>query len=450
MGYFSLLFKLYRSKRNLKMTAEQLKVLQEQRLHRLLKFAYENSPYYRGSFESAGINDKNINTMPLEKFPVTDKKVLIDNFDSLVTVRGITQNDIRSFDENSSLDKKLFKNNFHIVHSSGSTGTPCYFLYDKKAWNTMLAGIIRAALWDMSMPQIFQFLAQGPRIAYIAASDGRYGGAMAVGDGIDGLKASSLFLDIKTPLSEWTEKINKFKPNMIIGYPSALKILGELFQSGKIKHNIFRVITCGEPLGKSMRAFFENIFDSSVINFYGASESLALGVEANSSGMYLFDDMNVIEAAPDGIYITCLYNFAQPLIRYKLSDRLIFKPRDTVFPLSKAENIFGRNEDMMWFENSNGQTEFLHPLAVEGICIDGLRDYQFRQISTGAFEVIAEAEDSKRDNVYSEMSKYLKNILNEKKLENVCFKVRFIKEIAPDKQTGKKKLIIPNEYRKGA
>lgn len=181
MGYFSLLYEVYQSKRNLKMVAEQLKVLQEQRLRRLLKFAYENPPYYRDSFELAGINNKNINTMPLEKFPVTDKRILIDNFDSLVTVRGITQNGIRSFDENSSLDKKLFKNHFHIVHSSGSTGTPCYFLYDKKAWNAMLAGIIRAALWDMSMPQIFQFFAQGSRIAYIAASDGRYGGAMAVG-----------------------------------------------------------------------------------------------------------------------------------------------------------------------------------------------------------------------------------------------------------------------------
>lgn len=35
----------------------------------------------------------------------------------------------------------------------------------------MLLGIIRGALWDMSMPQILSLLARGPRIAYIAATD---------------------------------------------------------------------------------------------------------------------------------------------------------------------------------------------------------------------------------------------------------------------------------------
>ena len=65
----------------------------------------------------------------------------------------------------------------------------------------MLLGIIRGALWDMSMPQILRLLSGGLRILYIAATDGRYGGAMAVGDGIKGVGAKQLFLDIKTPLS---------------------------------------------------------------------------------------------------------------------------------------------------------------------------------------------------------------------------------------------------------
>ncbi len=53
----------------------------------------------------------------------------------------------------------------------------------------------------MSMPQILRLLSGGLRILYIAATDGRYGGAMAVGDGIKGVGAKQLFLDIKTPLS---------------------------------------------------------------------------------------------------------------------------------------------------------------------------------------------------------------------------------------------------------
>ncbi len=97
----------------------------------------------------------------------------------------------------------------------------------------MLLGMLRAALWDMSMLQILTLLAKRPRIVYIAATDGRYGGAMAVGDGIDGVGAKQIYLDIKTPLKEWIRQIKEFQPNIIIGYPSAIKILAELVEKGK-------------------------------------------------------------------------------------------------------------------------------------------------------------------------------------------------------------------------
>ena len=60
--------------------------------------------------------------------------------------------------------------------------------------------------------------------------------------------------------------------------------------------------------------------------------------------------------------------------------------------------LLGRNEDLLWFEDVAGNREFLHPLAVEGFCIDGLLDYQFRQTGQDAFEMLAEtAENAGRD-----------------------------------------------------
>lgn len=446
MNYLNLLWNLYQLKRNAGRGREDIKKLREKKLRKLLTYAYDHSAYYHRVFEEAGITGKQIAIMPLSAFPVLDKQLLMEHFDELVTVPDLKQEDLRRFDAQESTDQKLFKDVYHVVHSSGSTGTPGYFVYDDAAWNQMLLGIIRAALWGMSMPQILKLLHRGPRIVYIAATDGRYGGAMAVSDGIEGVRADQLFLDVKTPLSEWVRQIRAFKPNMVVGYPSAIKILGELVENGDVELDVFRVVSCGEPLGASLRSYLEETFDSDVVNIYGASESLALGVEtSHAEGMYLFDDLNYIEVEDGEMYLTSLYNFAQPLIRYRISDQLVLTEpgKDSPYPFTLAGNIMGRNEDLMWFEDGKGARDFLHPLVIEGFCLEGLIGYQFRQVDRQSFEMLAEVSDRRRiRNIEAEMMREMGEILDEKHLEYVKFSVRFVEAIRPNTKTGKKQLIV--------
>lgn len=446
MNYINLLWNLYQLKRNAGRGREDIKKLREKKLRKLLTYAYDHSAYYHRVFEEAGITGKQIAIMPLSAFPVLDKQLLMEHFDELVTVPDLKQEDLRRFDAQESTDQKLFKDAYHVVHSSGSTGTPGYFVYDDAAWNQMLLGIIRAALWDMSMPQILKLLHRGPRIVYIAATDGRYGGAMAVSDGIEGVRADQLFLDVKTPLPEWVRQIREFKPNMVVGYPSAIKILGELVENGDVELDVFRVVSCGEPLGASLRSYLEETFDSDVVNIYGASESLALGVEtSHEEGMYLFDDLNYIEVEAGEMYLTSLYNFAQPLIRYRISDKLVLTEpgQDSPYPFTLAGNIMGRNEDLMWFEDGRGARDFLHPLVIEGFCLEGLIDYQFRQVDSQSFEMLAEVSDRRQVQVIqADMMQEMRQILKEKQLEYVKFSVRFVEAIRPNTKTGKKQLIV--------
>lgn len=447
MNYLKLLFELSGFRANTKKSSSQIRKMQERKLRKILTYAYKNSAYYHQKFEEYGINENNISSTPLDRFPTIDKQQLLNNFDDLVTVPNLNRAQLIKFGNESAADNKLFMGEYHIVHSSGSTGRPGYFVYGKKAWNSMLLGIIRAALWDMSMPRILRLLAGKPRILYIAATDGRYGGAMAVGDGIDGVGASRLFLDIKTPLTEWAEKIREFAPNMIIGYPSAIKILGELIEKEAAAPNILRIISCGEPLGTNLRKYLEKTFDTEVINFYGASESLAIGVESDpKEGMILFDDMNVIEVQDGNMYLTSLYNFDQPLIRYRLSDSLTLKaPDGSNCPFTRAVGLLGRSDDVLWFENNCGERDFLHPLAVEGICIEGLLDYQFKQMSVSSFEIIAEiSQNVPKEKIKNEITSRLKSILSEKELDYVDFFVTFTGKILPDTDTGKKRLIVKN------
>lgn len=446
INYFRLLWNLYRQKRNAGRTREQIGRLQKKRLEKLLLFAYEKSPYYRKAFEAEGIFPENIRTTPLEKFPVLDKGILMEHFDELVTDRGLKQEELLRFDETSEDDGEIYLGKYHVVHSSGSTGTPRYFVYDNAAWEQMLVGIIRGALWGMSMAAVLKLLAEKPRILYIAATDGRYGGAMAVGDGIRGVRAEQRFLDINTPLAKWSEVVREFRPNIIIGYPSAIKILAELTGREKEPLHIRRVISCGEPLSAGLRKFLENAFHTEVINFYGASESLALGVEQMADeGMILFDDLNVIEVIDGEMYVTCLYNFTQPLIRYHISDKLVLHEMeaDADCFFTRADVLLCRNEDVLWFEKPDGSNEYLHPLSMEGFCVEGLLDYQFCQTSQTSFEMLAEAEESaERVKVTEEIYRQVRKLLADKELEEIQFSIRFVEQIIPDKHTGKKALII--------
>lgn len=449
MNYLKTLMDLYRLKRQTKLSTKQMRSLQERKLRIMLHHAWEHSAYYRKTFEAAGIAEEQLDELPLSCFPTIDKKEFLEHFDELVVPKDLCQQELREFDAQESPDRKLYKDKYHVVHSSGSTGKPGYFVYDEDAWNSMLLGMLRAALWNMSMPQILSLLAKRPRIVYLAATDGRYGGAMAVGDGIDGVGASRIYLDIKTPLEEWIRQITEFKPNIIIGYPSAVKILAELVEKSSVEVDAVRVISCGEPLGASLRNYLEKCFGTKVVNFYGASESLTMGVEMETEeGMLLFDDMNYIEVESGVMYLTCLYNFAQPLIRYRISDSLTLKAarEDSSLPYTRAVGLLGRNEDMLWFEDFDGTRDFLHPLAIEGFCMDGLFDYQFRQTGKDAFEMYAEiSESASEETVRREMQSRMRKILCDKKMDYVQFYVNFVDKILPDERTGKKPLILSGE-----
>lgn len=199
MNYFRIFLDLYRLKKQAVLNRKQMHALQEKKLRQMLHYVWDHSAYYKRTFEAAGITEEQLNELPLSCFPTTDKKILLDHFDELITVGDLTQEELREFDAQADTDRRPYKGKYHMVHSSGSTGKPGYFVYDEKAWDSMLLGIIRAALWNMTMPQILALLTKHPRIVYIAATDGHYGGAMAVGDGIDGVGASQLYLDIKAP-----------------------------------------------------------------------------------------------------------------------------------------------------------------------------------------------------------------------------------------------------------
>ena len=112
MNYFNLLRELSVLKGNEKKTAAQIRALQEKKLRTLLKSAYEHSDYYRETFAAAGVTAETVNTLPLSAFPTTDKAALLKNFDKLITVSDLTQEELRRFDAEEQLDRKPYKGKY--------------------------------------------------------------------------------------------------------------------------------------------------------------------------------------------------------------------------------------------------------------------------------------------------------------------------------------------------
>lgn len=49
-------------------------------------------------------------------------------------------------------------------------------------------------------------------------------------------------------------------------------------------------------MAANLRQYLEKVFSAEVINIYGTSESLALGIETISDGLYLFDDLIILRS----------------------------------------------------------------------------------------------------------------------------------------------------------
>ena len=100
-----------------KLPKKKLRKLQSDRFIELVNYMYKNQPFYKKSWDKAGINLKKIKSIEdIHKFPVTKKKHLRDNYPfGLFAVPG---------------------NEVNRIHcSSGSTGKPTVVGYTKEDLN---------------------------------------------------------------------------------------------------------------------------------------------------------------------------------------------------------------------------------------------------------------------------------------------------------------------------
>ncbi|MGM0437378.1 MAG: hypothetical protein ACQEQD_03810 [Bacillota bacterium] len=425
--------------RNLKKSKEEIKNLQDKKLRKLLFYAYDNSNFYKNLYNEKGIKRKDLNDIKLENLPVVNKEIIMKNFDEIITKKNVTKKKIENFLEKQQNPTELYNNKYRIIHTSGSTGRIGIFVYGAIEWDFIKA---------VSLRMFSNFGLKPKRYAYIGAVDGHYAGISLFLSPINQFEEifyeDYLIININKVLSDYLDKLNKLNPHNLTGYPSGVKMLAELQLKGKINISPETIICGGEPFLENDQKLIERAWNVKPLNYYASSESLMIGIKRpQDNNMYLMGDINCVEIQEDKTIITNLYNYTQPLIRYELSDVLKrSKNQEKDWPFKQVKKIIGRREEMIWFDNENGQREFLHPIVLAEFYVKGLKKFQIVKLDEISFLMKALINnDYDRDDVKKKIKEKMEKLLAQKNMNNIVFKIKEVEQLEADPKTGKFKLI---------
>jgi phenylacetate-coenzyme A ligase PaaK-like adenylate-forming protein len=428
---------LWEHHRNMRLTREALQAAQLKKFRRLVSFAQEKSPYYQRLIEKHGIDPE---TCVPTDFPVLTKREVIENFDEIVTDRRITRRRIAEFLADSTDPQDLFEGRFHVLHTSGTSGTVGYFVFSHEAWIKGASHVVRVAP-----------LRWRRRTAYVAATRGHFAGSSLMLTGNHG--TNHLFFNVRTfdvgqPLPQLVAGLNAFQPHALSGYAAMLKVLAEAQERGELRIHPHHVGNGGEPLLPELKAYLERIFGVPVMNAYASSEHLYMGLTLpGSDGMTLMEDDLIFELKSDHTCVTNLFNEVMPLIRYRMDDVLV--PDESGvnrYPFKKVKSVIGRYEDALIFTNRHGEQDFIHPIVIVELIVKGLNAWQIVLESKTSFRFRARFENGltrkECDETRARIRERIGAILAEKEMTNVRFEIEEVDSLAIDPHSGKFRLVV--------
>ncbi len=355
---------------------DEISALQLQRLKWSLSHAYNNVPFYKASFDAAGVHPDDLKSLSyLAKFPFTVKSDLRDNYP--FGMFAVPKTDI-----------------MRIHASSGTTGKPTVVGYTKNdvdMWANMVARSMRAS-----------GVRSGDTV-HIAYGYGLFTGGLGAHYGAE--KLGCTVIPVSGGMTErQVTLIEDFKPDAIMVTPSyLLNILEQYKRLGKDpRASSLNVGICGaEPWTNAMRGEIEQAFDMHAVDIYGLSEVMGPGVAnecvETKDGLHIWEDHfypeiinpDTGEPVADGemgeLVFTTLTKEGMPIIRYRTRDLTRLLP-GTARSMRRMEKVTGRSDDMIILRGVN-----VFPTQIEEqiMRIDGLSPhFQIELVKNGALDAM--------------------------------------------------------------
>jgi phenylacetate-CoA ligase len=397
----------------------------------MVRYAYDTVPFYNRLFREYGVSPNDIKTKTdLKKLPIISKKELRQNKQEIIS-------------------KDYNVKNLRAMSTSGSTGEPLFVFLSENEIEFRKAKHLRAntALgqkpWDrwatLTGPQHFAKTTRLQRLIPLYTP-----------------VTISVFDDFDTQIS----KLKAIKPKVIEGYSSSLLLLAkEIEKRGLQTINPDHVIGGAELSDEYSREYVEKVFGVPFYDQYSSVEFERMAWQCKDRKLYHIDsDALIIEFLDKNgeevstgesgeIVCTSLFNYAMPLIRYKIGDVAV--PSDETcdcgrnLPLMRM--VEGRKDHLIVLANGQVLTPRAFTVAMhEFQYYPDIEQFRVVQKKLNLFELSLKLKDKGLEEVIRrELTSHLKKIFLTHNLE---FHIRFVEDIPLDKNG--KLTIVFSEVRK--
>lgn len=344
---------------------EEKKTYQQDKLKKLLLYAYNNTIYYNRVLKEAGV--------------IKNNEVFLENFDKIPI---LTKDIIRK--EGKNLYSKEKRKGVYENTSGGSTGEPVRFLQDKYYNESNIATKIF----------LFKKLGKdvGEREIKLWGSDRDIiKGNLTIKDRLTNFLYHRRFFNCYNfsvdDMHNLVSLNNTFKPAIYWAYVDSMSEFSKYIIDNKIQlvSPKFIITTIG-PLFHDNRQIIKKAFKCKVYNQYGSREMGIISAEnSDYDEMDIFFWRNAVELLGNDnekqLIATSLDNYSMPLIRYSIGDVAEYsfnnyKIGKTSFYLS-TKPIVGRT--LGFFKLKDGSLKHTHFIVQQLFFRDWIKKFQLIQ-----------------------------------------------------------------------
>jgi phenylacetate-coenzyme A ligase PaaK-like adenylate-forming protein len=349
-----------------------LEARQRERFRALVAHCARHSRHYREIIAQRRIRPERAEP---GDFPVLDKATVAADFDRIATPPGIGRGRVADFVAAHPGPASRLDGRFNVVVSSGTSGQVGHYVHSDEDWARGLAPALR----------MNPYRGRPRRLAFYGMARGHQAGvsmALTSNRGPLRLAYNARVFDLGEPAEAVAAALDRFQPEILVGYPAALFSLAEAQRAGAIRLRPDTVQCSGESVLPAYRAAIEAAFGRPLYNVYSSAEHLLMGMSpGGGQDMMLYEENFIFEIAADHVLVTNLCNHTLPLIRYRMNDRLVPAPAGPAdpWPYRRVKELVGRSDvGNLVFPARGGGEVRIPALAFAEFSPGGAERFQFR------------------------------------------------------------------------